>query len=100
MNLEEKCLFQLSDSFFDYFSCYLLILLYDKRKLCLVGYNNGATYGQNTNLTNFFIFEILSLKEQQLFKGFAIFGTLGINSLLELFIIFKINIKNLSIVLI
>ncbi|RNA16177.1 hypothetical protein BpHYR1_048783 [Brachionus plicatilis] len=58
--------------------------------LCLVGYNNGATYGQvlkayfsrkskktNTNLTNFFIFEILSLKEQQLFKGFAIFGTLG-----------------------
>ncbi|RNA31732.1 hypothetical protein BpHYR1_013791 [Brachionus plicatilis] len=24
-----------------------------------------------------FIFEILSLKQQQLFKGFAIFGTLG-----------------------
>ncbi|RNA10797.1 hypothetical protein BpHYR1_029854 [Brachionus plicatilis] len=39
----------------------------EKRFLwCLVGYNNGATYGQ-----------ILSLKEQQLFKGFAIFGTLG-----------------------
>ncbi|RNA23132.1 hypothetical protein BpHYR1_020220 [Brachionus plicatilis] len=49
---------------------------------CLVGYNNGPTYGQvlkayfsgkskktDTNLTNFFIFEILSLKEQQLFKS-------------------------------
>ncbi|RMZ97082.1 hypothetical protein BpHYR1_023802 [Brachionus plicatilis] len=49
---------------------------------CLVGYNNCATYGQvlkayfsgkskktNTNLTNFFIFEILSLKEHQLFKS-------------------------------
>ncbi|RMZ97196.1 hypothetical protein BpHYR1_035574 [Brachionus plicatilis] len=29
------------------------------------------------NRKKHFIFEILSLKEQQLFKGFAIFGTLG-----------------------
>ncbi|RNA01904.1 hypothetical protein BpHYR1_003810 [Brachionus plicatilis] len=49
---------------------------------CLVGYNNGASYGQvpkayfsgkskktNSNLTNFFFFEILSLKEHQLFKN-------------------------------
>ncbi|RNA03533.1 hypothetical protein BpHYR1_045735 [Brachionus plicatilis] len=55
----------------------------------------------NSNLTNFgviidpseeirskpekthfflFIFEILSLKEQQLFKGFAIFGILGVKN--------------------
>ncbi|RNA32235.1 hypothetical protein BpHYR1_023151 [Brachionus plicatilis] len=27
-----------------------------------------------------FIFEILSLKEQQLFKGFTIFGTLGVKN--------------------
>ncbi|RNA17375.1 hypothetical protein BpHYR1_004201 [Brachionus plicatilis] len=64
---------------------------------CLVGYNNGPTYGQvlkayfsgkskktpTKTATPFFfskltfIFEILSLKEQQLFKRFAIFGTLG-----------------------
>ncbi|RNA06975.1 hypothetical protein BpHYR1_022216 [Brachionus plicatilis] len=41
-----------------------------------------ATEITNSNLTNFnkinnFIFEILSLKELQLFKGFAIFGNLG-----------------------
>ncbi|RNA25820.1 hypothetical protein BpHYR1_004900 [Brachionus plicatilis] len=29
------------------------------------------------NYISIFIFEILSLKEQQLFKGFAIFGTVG-----------------------
>ncbi|RNA33790.1 hypothetical protein BpHYR1_046987 [Brachionus plicatilis] len=30
------------------------------------------------NYISIFIFEILSLKEQQFFKGFAIFGTLGL----------------------
>ncbi|RNA06686.1 hypothetical protein BpHYR1_012666 [Brachionus plicatilis] len=54
---------------------------------CLVGYNDGATYGQvlkayfSGKSKKHFIFEILSLKEQQLFKGFAIFGTLGLNFL-------------------
>ncbi|RNA09899.1 hypothetical protein BpHYR1_048226 [Brachionus plicatilis] len=36
------------------------------------------------NYINVFIFEILSLKEQQLFKGFASFGTLEILSFIKI----------------
>ncbi|RNA34732.1 hypothetical protein BpHYR1_032000 [Brachionus plicatilis] len=43
----------------------------------LKAYFSGKSKKTNTNLTNFFIFEILSLKEQQLFKRFAFFGTLS-----------------------
>ncbi|RNA38860.1 high-affnity carbon uptake Hat [Brachionus plicatilis] len=43
----------------------------------LKAYFSEKSKKTNSNLTNFFIFEILSLKEQQLFKRFAIFGTLG-----------------------
>ncbi|RMZ95095.1 hypothetical protein BpHYR1_006199, partial [Brachionus plicatilis] len=59
-------------------------LFFSLRKMYLTNNTNGVDFKRSKLVSKIFdfIFEILSLKEQQLFKGFAFFGTLGINNYL------------------
>ncbi|RNA10945.1 hypothetical protein BpHYR1_024083, partial [Brachionus plicatilis] len=70
--------------YFHYYSVFLGLKV--SHEIC---YLNFTFLTQNS-----FVFEILSLKEQQLFKRFAIFGTLGlISSICANLKIFQINKK-------